>query len=64
MMGNPGGMGTVAVSEIVTVTNSSGDLADDDVQRVASIPADAPPPFCCSMCPNLLRSRKVRCSGR
>jgi len=42
-------------------TNSS---RDDDVQRAASIPADAPPFLCCSMYPNLLRSRGIYRPGR
>ena len=43
--------------------NSSVDLSDDDVRRAASIPADVPPPLRCSVCPGLLRSRKI-CPGR
>ena len=45
-------------------TNSSKDVTDEDVERVASDPADAPPPLCRGMCPNLLRPRKVYCPRR
>lgn len=45
-------------------TNSSRDLTDDDVQRVASIPADAPSSLRRIICTDLLRSCKVFSSGR
>lgn len=39
--------------------NSSKNITVDDVQRTASIPADASAPLCCSTRPSLLCSREI-----